>query len=271
MAPNGRLRSGALAWAKKNARELSWEIARDMNAAGPAAGAMVADIGCGAKPYQRYFPGAARYLGIDLPVERSANKLEKRADVYADLHRLPVADESFDVVLCTQVLEHVAEPARVLQEANRILRAGGLAVLTVPFLAAEHEEPHDYLRFTSFGITELLERCGFEAVNVKKQFGFWSAIGEMIYWHYQRKVAGTRWEKYWFAAGTTFFLRGFHLLNRLDPDEKLVLNLFVTARKAPVEIARAAGPGSYKEPSLRAVVETADRKPGGTQEDVRAR
>ena len=203
-----------------------------MGAVGPAAGAAVADIGCGTKPYQKYFPGAARYFGIDLPAERSANKLEKRADVYADLRRLPIADESFDVVLCTQVLEHVPEPERVISEAHRILRKGGMAVLTVPFMAAEHEEPHDYLRFTSFGITELLERSGFEAVRVKKQFGFWSAIGEMIYWHYHRKVKGTRWEKYWFATGTTIFLRGFHLLNRIDPDEKLVLNLFVTGRKA---------------------------------------
>ncbi len=244
MAPNGRLRGGALAWARRNARELNWEIARDMGAVGSAVGAAVADIGCGAKPYQRYFPGAARYFGIDLPVERSANKLEKRADVYADLRRLPIADESFDVVLCTQVLEHVPEPERVLSEAHRILRTGGTAVLTVPFMAAEHEEPHDYLRFTSYGITDLLTRCGFEAVSVKKQFGFWSAIGEMIYWHYHRKVAGTRWEKYWFAAGTTVFLRGFHLLNRLDPDEKLVLNLFVTARKAPAKVAQAPGAAS---------------------------
>jgi SAM-dependent methyltransferase len=235
MAPNGKLRSWTLAWARRNARELNWEIARDMRALGSAPRPAVADIGCGAKPYRQYFSGSARYFGIDLPVERSANKLEKRAEVYADLVRLPIANESFDVVLCTQVLEHVPEPVRVLAEAHRILRTGGMAVLTVPFLAAEHEEPHDYLRFTSYGITDLLERCGFEAVSVKKQFGFWSAVGEMIYWHYQRKVAGTRWEKYWYVVGTTAFLRGFHLLNRVDPDEKMVLNLFVTALKAPME------------------------------------
>jgi len=235
MALSGKLRNGSLAWVRRNARELNWEIARDMGSLGSAPGATVADIGCGAKPYRQYFSGSARYFGIDLPVERSANKLEKRADVYADLVRLPIADESFDVVLCTQVLEHVPEPVRVLAEAHRILRTGGMAVLTVPFLAAEHEEPHDYLRFTSYGITELMKRCGFEAVSVKKQFGFWSAIGEMIYWHYHRKVTGTRWEKYWFAVGTTVFLSAFHLLNRMDPDQKLALNLFVTARKAPME------------------------------------
>ena len=240
MASRGKLRSGVLAWARRNARELNWEIAREFESIGSVPGAAVADIGCGAKPYQRFLPGAARYCGIDLPVERSANKLEKRADVYADLRRLPIADDCFDIVLCTQVLEHVPEPELVLGEAHRILRTGGLAVVTVPFLAAEHEVPHDYFRFTTFGITELLERCGFQAVAVKRQFGFWSAIGEMIYWHYHRKVAGTRWEKYWYAVGTTAFLRGFHLLNRMDPDEKLVLNLFVTARKAPVLVSAPA-------------------------------
>jgi SAM-dependent methyltransferase len=238
---NGSLRSHARVWVLKSAREVTWQIHRDFRALAPAGRARILDLGCGAKPYQRYFPDATEYIGVDLPVERSANKLEKRADVYADLHLLPIAGESFDVVLCTQVLEHVSEPAGVLTEAHRVLRSGGLAVLTVPFTAAEHEEPHDYLRFTSYGITDLLGRCGFGAVEVKKQFGFWSAIGEMIYWHYHRKVVGTRWEKYWYAAGTTVFLRGFHLLNRLDPDEKLVLNLFVTARKAPVEASQTPG------------------------------
>jgi len=236
MAVKGKLRQGGLAWAQKNSRDLNWEIARDLAGLGTSSVARLADIGCGARPYQRFFPGAVMYCGIDLPADLSANKLEKRADVYADLHWLPIAEGSFDMVLCTQVLEHVPDPARVLGEAHRILRTGGLAVVTVPFLAAEHEVPHDYLRFTSFGIAALLERCGFEAVTVKKQFGFWSAIGEMIYWHFQRKVVGTRWEKYWYAVGTTGFLRGFHLLNRLDPDDKLALNLFVTARKAPLAI-----------------------------------
>ena len=234
---NGTMRSRMLAWTRKSAREVTWQIHRDFRSLAPAGRARILDLGCGNKPYKQYFPDATEYIGVDLPVERSANKLEKRADVYADLRRLPIADDCFDIVLCTQVLEHVPEPELVLGEAHRILRTGGLAVVTVPFLAAEHEVPHDYFRFTTFGITELLERCGFQAVAVKRQFGFWSAIGEMIYWHYHRKVAGTRWEKYWYAVGTTAFLRGFHLLNRMDPDEKLVLNLFVTARKTPIAVA----------------------------------
>jgi len=220
---------------------MTWQVRRDFEAMSPVGPARVLDLGCGSKPYQHYFPHATAYVGIDLPVERSANKLEKCADIYADLASLPVENETFDVLICTQVLEHVPDPVRVLTEANRVLRPGGLAVVTVPFLSAEHEEPDDFYSFTSFGIREVFHRAGFEQVQVKKQFGFWSAIGEMIYWHYHRKVAGTRWEKYWFALGTTMFLRGFHLLNRIDPDEKLVLNLFATARKAPVEGARASG------------------------------
>ena len=206
-------------------------MAKDLRALAPVGAARIVDLGCGAKPYERYFNGATQYVGVDLPVERSANKLEKRADVYARLSELPLESGRFDVLLCTQVLEHVPDVGAVLAEGHRVLRDGGLAIVSVPFMAAEHEVPHDYLRFTSFGIRELLERAGFERIEVKKQFGFWSAIGEMIYWHYHRKVQGTRWEKYWFALGTTTLMRGFHLLNRLDPDDKLVLNLFVTAHK----------------------------------------
>lgn len=238
MSRNGHLRTGVLAWARRNSREFHWAMVTDLRALPPVGAARIVDLGCGAKPYERYFDGAIQYVGVDLPVDRSANKLEKRADVYARLNELPLDNGRFDVLLCTQVLEHVPDVGAVLTEAHRVLRDGGLAVVTVPFMAAEHEVPHDYLRFTSFGIRELLERAGFEQIEVKKQFGFWSAIGEMIYWHYHRKVQGTCWEKYWFAMGTTGFMRLFHLLNRVDRDDKLVLNLFVTARK-PGTAARA--------------------------------
>jgi ubiquinone/menaquinone biosynthesis C-methylase UbiE len=211
--------------------DVTRQIELDLRELAAAVSGSALDLGCGAKPYKRLFARATSYVGIDLPPERSTNKLEKRADVYADLTALPLADSSFDVVLCTQVLEHLLEPSAALAEVRRVLRNHGLAIFTVPFLAAEHEAPHDYFRFTPYAMADLLARNGFVQVRVKKQFGFWSAIGEMIFWHYHRKVEGTSWQKYWYAAGTTLMLRFFHLLNQLDPDDHLVLNLCVTARK----------------------------------------
>lgn len=226
-------RKQALQWVRRRSRDVAWQIARDLREISPQVSGRVLDLGCGGKPYEPIFAAATKYVGVDLPVEHSANKMEKRADVYAQLGALPLADASFDAVVCTQVLEHAPDPDAVLAEARRVLRDSGLAVFSVPFLAAEHEMPHDYYRYTPNGMEALLGRHGFTDVRVKKQFGFWSAVGEMIYWHYHRKVTGTRWEKYWYAIGTTVFLRCFHAMNWLDRDERLVLNLMVTARKLP--------------------------------------
>ena len=197
----------------------------------------VVDLGCGCKPYRDIFTEAESYVGIDLPVQQSANKLKKTVDVYGDLAALPFRDAVCDTILCTQVLEHVPNPASVLREAARIMRPGGTIIISVPFMATEHEEPHDYFRYTHYGMRALLQANGFEVVETRKQFGFWSAIGESIYWHFQRKVARTRLEKYWYAFGVTVFMRAFHLLNWLDPDDKLALNLCVVARRVGTQVS----------------------------------
>ncbi len=75
--------------------------------------------------------------------------------------------------------------------------------------------------------------AGSGQIEVRKPFGLGSAIGEMVYWHFHRKVTGTPREKYWFAAGTALCNRCFHVLDWLDSDDKLVLNLCVTARRLP--------------------------------------
>lgn len=225
-------------WARASASDVTRQIRRDLSEIAPTISGRLLDLGCGAKPYRHLFTGAEWYVGLDLPADHSANKLTKSVDAYADLNLLPFCDESFDAALCTQVLEHVPQPELLLAEAARVLKTDGTLVLTLPFAAAEHEEPHDYLRFTRYGIRALLERAGFATREVRKQFTFWSAIGEMIYWHFHRKVSGTRLEKYWFAFGTVALLRMFHLMDRLDRDDKLALNLCVVAQKLPVAVRR---------------------------------
>src|ERR1700693_2419525 len=100
MSRNGQMRTGVLAWARRNSREFHWAMAKDLSALPPVGAARIVDLGCGAKAYEQYFNGATQYVGVDLPVERSANKLEKRADVYARLNELPLDSGRFDVLLC---------------------------------------------------------------------------------------------------------------------------------------------------------------------------
>ena len=84
------------------------------------------DMGCGSKPYELIFSDVVdKYVGIDLPPSKSTSKSENRADVYGSVLDLPFESESFDTVLSTQVLEHVPEPKRMLEEAYRVLKKGG--------------------------------------------------------------------------------------------------------------------------------------------------
>ncbi len=103
-------------------------------------------------------PGA-RYVGMEYDTPRARESFS--ADVFYDGRHFPMADASFDAVLCSQVLEHVFTPDEFLCEINRVLRPGGCLVLTVPFVWDEHEQPHDFARYSSYGLRALLERSGF--------------------------------------------------------------------------------------------------------------
>ena len=86
------------------------------------------------------------------------------ADIHGTADQIPLADGCFDTVLCTQVLEHVPEPGLVIMECARVLRPGGVLILTAPQYWEEHEEPHDYYRFTEHGMAYLLERARLQIV-----------------------------------------------------------------------------------------------------------
>ncbi len=119
----------------------------------------VLDVGCGSRPYEKLIP-AARYVGMEVDTPRT--RASFAADIYYDGRTFPLADESFDGVLCSQVLEHVFTPAEFLAEIHRVLRPGGCLLLAVPFVWDEHEQPHDFARYSSFGLRSILENAGFE-------------------------------------------------------------------------------------------------------------
>lgn len=127
------------------------------------------DLGCGWKPYAPLFTShVTMHVGVDLPTSRSGSTV---VDVYASGRALPFRAGAFDAVLCTEVLEHVPEPNQVLAEVARVLRPGGSLVLTVPWLWAAHEIPHDYYRYTEFGLRHLLTANGFTVEAIEKTTG----------------------------------------------------------------------------------------------------
>jgi SAM-dependent methyltransferase len=123
--------------------------------------ATVLDVGCGAKPYRRFFAGP--YVGVDRGGEHGA------PDVLAAAEELPLRSGAVDVVLSTQILEHVEDPARSLAEFHRVIRPGGTLLLSTHGVWIHHPDPHDYWRWTEEGLRRLVESQGFTIDRVHHQ------------------------------------------------------------------------------------------------------
>jgi SAM-dependent methyltransferase len=131
----------------------------------------VLDFGCGQKPYRACFTHAEAYVGLDT---RAGGHDHSRSvvDVFYDGASVPIGDETFDAVFCSEVLEHIFEPGHTLSELHRVLRPNGSLLLSVPLCWNEHEAPFDYGRYTQFGIEHLLSRHGFAIVERRKSGHF---------------------------------------------------------------------------------------------------
>lgn len=144
------------------ARRSLW---RAMRGLAPRLEGRLLDVGCGTKPYRTLF-AVQDYVGLDIDSETTRRL--GCADLVYDGSVFPVADGTFDAVLCNQVLEHVFTPDAFVAEIVRVLRPGGLLLLTVPFVWDEHEQPVDYARYSSFGLAHLLQRHGLQLVEQHK-------------------------------------------------------------------------------------------------------
>lgn len=133
------------------------------------------DLGCGLKPFKKIY---AKYsitsLGIDVA---TSPHIKSEVDVIYDGKNIPFENNRFDYVLCTEVMEHVPEPAEFLKEIHRIMKKEGILIMTTPFLVPLHEEPYDYYRYTKHGIRHLLTNAGFRMEHIESFSGY---VGVLI-------------------------------------------------------------------------------------------
>lgn len=143
----------------------------------------LADVGCGEKPYASITrPFVTEHVGIDHAASPHGLAM---VDIVASAYDIPVPDASFDCFLLSEVLEHLEEPVVALAECRRIIRPGGVGIITVPFIWHLHEEPRDFFRFSSYGLRHVAERAGLEIVELASLGGFWTTTAEFVAYNLQ--------------------------------------------------------------------------------------
>ncbi|MBE9503509.1 MAG: methyltransferase domain-containing protein [Proteobacteria bacterium] len=153
-------------------------------------------------------------------------------DSIGDIQRLPIKDESFDSVFCTQVLEHVPEPQKAMKELCRVLKKGGYAIITVPHLAYLHNEPHDYYRYTKHGMRFMLERAGFEVEEIIPAGGLISFLGHIPSSMMMNLTAGIPRLNEWIFRLNSLFVKATVCIDNLLEKKKIyALNYIVVGQK----------------------------------------
>lgn len=218
-------------------------------AASVPAGSRVLDVGAGSAPYRKFF-SHCRYFAQDFAQLDPAQLLHgayTQVDHVSDAASIPVENGSFDVVICTEVLEHVPEPIKVIQEISRILRPGGRLILTAPLGSGIHQEPfHFYGGYTPYWYERFLAQAGFEEIRVEANAGSFRAYAQESL----RFVLASRptaipmpflarilWAPIWLLLLP--LLAGVipvscMLLDRFDSERRFTVGYHVTAIRSPV-------------------------------------
>lgn len=200
---------------------------------------LLLDIGCGAKPYKPVFAAhVQRHFGIEYGAPEGYGYELNQADVYGDAADLPFASGSFDTILCTEVLEHVIEPEKVVSEFFRVLRPGGTIFCTAPFVYPVHDA-RDFYRYSAQGMEALLSRHGFSVDEVIPLSGTGLTLAIMLnlYWF----EIGFMWNKWLYPVGllirpvlwlvTALVNLGGWLLEKVLPSTHMSFNHLAIARK----------------------------------------
>lgn len=153
----------------------------------------VLDVGCGEMPFRGFLPDDVQYQGIDVPEAVSFGmRSHPEIQTFDGIH-IPFPDNSWDGILCSEVLEHSSEPEALIAEMLRVFRPGGTLLLTVPFAARVHHAPHDYQRFTCFRLCRML--AGFKTVEIAERGNDYAVIANKIIVLIARLLTAGSWGK----------------------------------------------------------------------------
>jgi len=143
---------------------------------------MILDVGCGMKPYKSLLNASgSAYYGTDYPLTmKGSYGKSTKADFFSESTLLPFNNNTFDTLLSTQMLEHVSDPKKVIQEMGRVLKPGGIMILSAPMTWPLHEEPYDFFRYTLHGLRHLLQKANFEILDEIPRGNNFTTMAQML-------------------------------------------------------------------------------------------
>lgn len=199
------------------------------------ASGILLDVGCNDKPYENIFTQKVdKYIGLDLPPDnKDVNTYNKcKADVFANALEMPLESNSIDTLLCLRMLEDVPDTALLIKEFFRVLKDEGVIIVDVSQSWRINDPPHDYYRFTKYGLEYLFNNNGFSVLSITEEGGMWTLIGvRIVFWFNEYFAEFTKLKslvKYVITPLMNFFFILMYKIQNLKNDP---LGLFLIARK----------------------------------------
>ena len=191
-------------------------------------GGKALDVGCGRQPFRHVLEGFGfAYTGMDT---QAAEHVAHVVAIDASLPPALLAEGPFAFLLCTEVLEHVADWSAAFHNLARLTAPGGKVLLTCPHFYPLHEEPYDFWRPTPHAIRHYASQSGFRVVSMEKLGDAWDVIGTTLgastisrgEWSWKARIAA--WFVRRLVRTTYFLLRKGWFLRQIPLGSKLYLS-----------------------------------------------
>jgi len=190
----------------------------------------ILDVGAG--PYKRYaelFKKVNQYMTLDI-------NPDFKPDIIGKAEEIPLPDNTFDGIICTQVLGDILHPDKVIKEFHRVLKPKGIVLLTEGFFAELHGEPLDFWRFTPYSLSSIFKEKNFKVLKIEKIGGFFTVRAQMVMRHcinsfnlYQHSFWGKFFSKFFKIYGKLAIL--LDKLDRTRANERFASGYLIIVQK----------------------------------------